>query len=228
MQKLLISLTLLFLFIDFSKAQDGEERDLFNYDLSINYGIFPSVTSDAFKPGLYGNVVSADYAYFFYNRIGFRTGFAVINNLESTNGFYSVPLLFTYRTKSHREFYIGGDADSFGDLIFKIILGLIPKHAEYNIGFNLGYINPDNNLGEVSYNGGPFYKEGFLTQQKFYASLDAGLRLTYRIYRFGIVLSPSVSYALTNNFEFYTEQGDYNGYLPDWFMKLTVGLSYRF
>jgi len=196
--------------------------------VSINYGIFPSVTSDELKPELFGNVVSADFAYFFYNRIGFRTGFSVIKDLEGTDGFYSVPLLFAYRTKVHREFYIGGDIDSFGDLIFKIILGLIPKHAEYNIGFNLGYINPDNNLGLVSYNDGPYYKEGFLTQNRFFTSADAGLRLTYRIYRFGIVLSPSASYVLTNNFEFYSEQGSNNGYSPDWFLKMTIGLSYRF
>jgi len=228
MYRFVIFVLLIFYFISFSIAQDEEERDRYNYDLSLNYGIFPSITSDELKPELFGNVVSVDFAYFFHNRIGFRTGFASINNIEGTDGFYSIPIMFAYRSKVQRDFYIGGNIDSFGDLIFKIILGLIPKHAEYNIGFNLGYINPDNNLGLVSYNGGPYYKEGFLTQNRFYTSADAGLRLTYRIYRFGVVLSPSVSYVMTNNFEFYSEQGSNNGYSPDWFLKMTIGLSYRF
>lgn len=228
MQKGILLIILIFTFVSYSIAQDEEERDKFNYDVSLNYGIFPSLTSDENKPELFGNLISAEYAYFFHNRIGFRTGLSSITNLEGTNGFYSVPLMFAYRSKVQRDFFIGGNINSFGDLIFQLILGLIPKHAEYNIGLNMGYINPDNNLGLVSYNGGPYFKEGFLTQNRFYTSADAGLRLTYRIYRFGIVLSPSVSYVLTNNFEFYSEQGSSNGYSPDWFLRMTIGLSYRF
>lgn len=228
MQKGILLIILIFTFVSYSIAQDEEERDKFNYDVSLNYGIFPSLTSDENKPELFGNLISAEYAYFFHNRIGFRTGLSSITNLEGTNGFYSVPLMFAYRSKVQRDFFIGGDINSFGDLIFQLILGLIPKHAEYNIGLNMGYINPDNNLGLVSYNEGPYFKEGFLTQNRFYTSADAGLRLTYRIYRFGVVLSPSVSYVLTNNFEFYSEQGSNNGYSPDWFLRMTIGLSYRF
>jgi hypothetical protein len=228
MQKGIFFIILMGTIVSYSIAQDEEERDKFNYDISLNYGIFPSLTSDENNPELFGNIISAEYAYFFHNRIGFRTGFSSITNLEGTDGFYSVPLMFAFRSKVQRDFFIGGDINSFGDLIFQLILGLIPKHAEYNIGINLGYINPDNNLGLVSYNGGPFFKEGFLTQNRFYSSADAGLRLTYRIYRFGIVLSPSLSYVLTNNFEFYSEQGSNNGYSPDWFINMTIGLSYRF
>jgi len=209
-------------------AQEPEDKDSFSHDISFNYGLFPALISDNFQSELSGSTFSLDYAYFFYNKMGIRTGLNSITNFEGTKGFYTAPLMFAYRTKAHRDFYISSDADSFGELIFDIILGLIPKHAEYNIGFNLGYIEPDNNLGMVSYNGGPYFKEGYLTQQRFFASADAGLRLTYRIYRFGIVLSPSVSYLMTKNFEFYSEQDSNNGFSPQWFMKLNIGLSYRF
>jgi hypothetical protein len=209
-------------------TQDYDGSDSFSHDISINYGLFPALISENYQSELSGTTISLDYACFFYNKMGIRTGLTSITNFEGTKGFYKVPIAFSYRTKAQRDYFISSDADSFGELIFDIILGLMPKHAEYIIGINLGYIEPDNNLGMVSYNGAPFYNEGYLTQYRFFASADAGLRLTYRIYRFGIVFSPLVSYVLTNNFEFYSEQSSTNGFSPNWFMNMTIGLSYRF
>lgn len=209
-------------------TQDYDGSDSFSHDISINYGLFPALISKDYQSELSGTTISLDYAYFFHNKMGFRTGFASITNFEGTKGFYKIPLAFSYRTKAQRDYFISSDAGSFGELFFDIILGLMPKHAEYIIGINLGYIEPDNNMGMVSYNGAPFYNEEYLTQHRFFASADAGLRLTYRIYRFGIVFSPSVSYVLTNNFEFSSEQSSTNGFSPNWFMNMTIGLSYRF
>ena len=200
-------------------------NDNFSHDVSINYGIFPSLASNPEQPSLVGSIVNVDYAYFFQNGIGYRTGLNFINNLEGVNNAFLLPVLFSYRSKTKREFVIGPDFDSFSDFLFQVILGLIPKQAEYNIGINVGFINPNNNVGGPI---NPDYNNEFFIKNRFVTSIDAGLRLTYRIRRVGIVLSPSVGYFLTNNFEYYSDSGLNNGYTPDWFMKITFGLSYRF
>jgi len=217
----------LILFFFNSKAQETTE-ELFFHDLSFNYGIHPAVISDNNQPNLVGSMFSAQGAFFFYNNMGVRTGLTYITNMEGTDSYTSIPLMFAYRTKTNRDFYLGSNIDSFGDLLFQIILGLIPKQAEYNVGISLGYIEPNNNLSLVDYGDGYFFEEGYQVNQRFTSSVDAGLRLTYRIYRFGVVLSPSVSYVFTDNFEYYSELGLNSGYTPNWFMNLTFGISYRF
>ncbi|HAN20049.1 MAG: hypothetical protein A2X13_07205 [Bacteroidetes bacterium GWC2_33_15] len=211
----------------YSSAQDFDEK-AYNRDLSLNYGIYPALISDANQSNLAGTMVSAQGAYFFYNNTGIRTGLTFITDMEGTDAFITIPIMFAYRTKTNRDFYLGSNIDSFGDLIFQLILGLIPKQAEYHVGMNIGYIDPDNNIGLSGYNDGTYFEEGYKVNQRFTSSVDAGLRLTYRIYRFGIVLSPSVSYMFTNNFEYYSELDNNSSFNPNWFMNLTLGLSYRF
>ena len=226
----ILKISLFILFVCFSvkiQAQETKE-ELFFRDLSFNYGIHPALISDYNQPNLVGSMYSVQGAFFFYNNIGVRTGFTFITNMEGTDGSVNIPIMFAYRTKTNRDFYMGSNIDSFSDLLFQIILGLIPKQAEYNVGINLGYIEPNNNLSLVDYGDGYFFEEGYQVQNRFATSIDAGLRLTYRIYRFGVVLSPSVSYVFTNNFEYYSELGLNSGFTPNWFMNLTFGISYRF
>ncbi|OFX18850.1 MAG: hypothetical protein A2041_09385 [Bacteroidetes bacterium GWA2_31_9b] len=226
----ILKISLFILFVCFSvkiQAQETKE-ELFFRDLSFNYGIHPALISDYNQPNLVGSMFSVQGAFFFYNNIGVRTGFTFITNMEGTDGSVNIPIMFAYRTKTNRDFYMGSNIDSFSDLLFQIILGLIPKQAEYNVGINLGYIEPNNNLSLVDYGDGYFFEEGYQVQNRFATSIDAGLRLTYRIYRFGVVLSPSVSYVFTNNFEYYSELGLNSGFTPNWFMNLTFGISYRF
>lgn len=222
-----IAFILLTLFCIHSQAQDTNEESFYR-DLSFNYGIYPALISDPNQSNLVGTMVSAQGAYFFYNNTGIRTGLTFITDMEGTDAFISIPIMFAYRTKTNRDFYLSSNIDSFGDLIFQLILGLIPKQAEYLVGMNIGYIDPDNNIGLSGYNDGTYFEEGYKVNQRFTSSVDAGLRLTYRIYRFGIVLSPSVSYLFTNNFEYYSELDNNSNFNPDWFMNLTFGLSYRF
>ena len=226
----ILKISLFILFVCFSvkiQAQETKE-ELFFRDLSFNYGIHPALISDYNQPNLVGSMFSVQGAFFFYNNIGVRTGFTFITNMEGTDGSVNIPIMFAYRTKTNRDFYMGSNIDSFSDLLFQIILGLIPKQAEYNVGISLGYIEPNNNLSLVDYGDGYFFEEGYQVQNRFATSIDAGLRLTYRIYRFGVVLSPSVSYVFTNNFEYYSELGLNSGFTPNWFMNLTFGISYRF
>ena len=160
--------------------------------------------------------------------MGIRSGISFINDLESTNKFYSVPIQVVYRTPVDKSFFIGGTIDSVEDLILKLILGLIPRQTDFHCGVNVGYIKPDNNLGWSSINGGPLAQRGFQTEQRFVTTLDMGLRLHYKIKRFGIVAAPYVSYLLTENFQYYSDTGFDNGYKPKWFMNISIGLAYQF
>lgn len=217
-----------FLFVISSScfAQQNDENYFF-HDISIGYGLFASLNSDAHQ-NLVGNKLSLQTAYFYTSHLGFRSGISFINDLEPTNKFYELPIQFVYRTPVDKSFFIGGTVNSIGDLIFKILIGFLPRQTDFHIGINLGYIEPDNNLGLSSINGGPFVQRGFVTEQRFVATLDAGLRLQYKIKRFGIVGAPYVSYLLTQNFKYYSDTGYDLGYRPKWFMNISVGLSYQF
>ncbi|MCD4833071.1 MAG: hypothetical protein K8R31_04685 [Bacteroidales bacterium] len=215
------------LFVAFSSFAQQNDEKLFFHDISIDYGLFASLNSDAHQ-NLVGNKISIQTAYFYTSHFGIRSGISFINDLESTNKFYSVPIQFIYRTPVDKSFFIGGTIDSIEDLIFKIILGLIPRQTDFHFGANLGYIEPDNNLGLSSINGGPFVQRGFQTEQRFVATVDLGLRLHYKIRRFGIVAAPNVSYLVSENFKYYSDIGVDYGYEPKWFMNISIGLAYQF
>ncbi|MFC2096429.1 hypothetical protein ACFLQ3_01865 [Bacteroidota bacterium] len=210
----------------FSFAQNDYTETYF-HDVSVDYGLFASLNSDAHQ-NLVGNKISFQSAYFYSNKFGIRSGISFIKNLEGTNKFYEVPIQFVYRTPIDKSFFIGGTVDSIEDLILKIILGLVPRQADFHIGSNLGYIEPDNNLGLSSINGGPFVQRGFQTEQRFVTTVDLGMRLHYKIRRFGIVAAPNVSYLVTENFKYYSDTGSDHGYKPKWFMNISIGLVYQF
>lgn len=219
-------ITILLFFSVSSIAQQNEEKFFF-HDISFEYGLFASLNSSRYE-NLVGWKYSLQTSYYFFNDMGFRTGVSLVNDLEGTNKFYSVPIQFVYRTSIDKSFMIGGSVDSFEELLFKIFLGLIPRQADYHCGINVGYIEPDNNLGLSSINGGEWVQEGYQTEQRFLTTLDLGLRLQYKIKRVGIIVAPSVNYVLSKNFKYYSETGYNNGYTPQWFLSMTMGLSYQF
>ena len=148
--------------------------------------------------------------------------------MEGCNKFYSVPIQFVYRTAVDKSFMISDDAESIEDLIFSIIIGLIPRQADFHCGFNLGYIEPDNNLGLTSINNGPWIEQGYKAEQRFLTTLDLGFRFLFKIKRFGIVLAPNVNYNLTENFQYFSSDGIDNAYTAKWFLSLSAGLSFQF
>ncbi len=214
------------LFTSVSIAQNDYSETYF-HDISFDYGLFASLNSDEHQ-NLVGNKYSLQTAHFYTDKLGIRTGISFINDLEGTKKFYEIPIQFVYRTPVDKSFYIGGTVHSIEDLIFKIILGLIPRQTDLHIGTNLGYIEPDNYLGLSSINGGSFVQRGFLTEQRFVATADLGLRLNYKIKRFAIVAAPYVSYLITENFRYYSEAGLDHGYKSKWFMNISIGLAYQF
>lgn len=219
------SLLIILLVITFSSFAQQDEEKFFFHDISFDYGLFASLNGYEHE-NLVGNKLNFQTTFYFFNDMGIRTGISYINDMEGTDKFYSVPVQFVYRTPVDKSFMIGGSVKSIEDLLFKIILGLIPRQADFHCGFNMGYIKPGN---VVSYhNGVPWEQEHYKLEKRFLTTLDLGLRLQYKIKRFGIVMAPCVSYMLTQNFKYYSETGFDQGYTPKWFMSITVGLAYQF
>ena len=214
-------------FASFSSFAQQNDEKFFFHDVSIDYGLFASLNSNKHE-NLAGNKLNFQTTYYFVNDMGIRTGISFINNLEGTNKFYEVPIQFVYRTPIDKSFFIGGRIESIEDLVFKVIIGLIPRQTDFHCGINIGYIKPDNGLGWSSINGGSLIQQGFQTEQRFVTTLDIGLRLHYKIKRFGIVMAPNVSYMLTGNFQYYSDTSLDHGYKPKWFMNATIGLAYQF
>lgn len=214
-------------FASFSSFAQQNEEKFFFHDVSIDYGLFASLNSNKHE-NLAGNKLNFQTTYYFVNDMGIRTGISFINNLEGSDKFYSVPVQFVYRIPIDKSFIIGGRIESIGDLIFKIIIGLIPRQTDFHCGVNIGYIEPDNGLALTSINGGPWIQQGYQVEQRFLTTLDLGLRLQYKIKRFGIIAAPNVNYILTQNFQYYSDTGVDHGYTPQWFMSITVGLAYQF
>ncbi|MDA3953051.1 MAG: hypothetical protein PF485_05360 [Bacteroidales bacterium] len=196
------------------------DEEIPGYEISIDYGIFNSLNSSIHE-NLTGNKLSFQVAIFSLSDFGFRTGISSFTNLEGSDKFYTIPLCITYRTGIYRRSNVVG---SLTDLI----LVFMPMQAEFNFGTNIGYIEPDNNLGLSSINGGPWIQRGYQAEQRFVSTIDLGLRFNYKIKRISIVLSPIESYILSQNFKYYSEDEFDNGYTPQWFLSFTFGVSYQF
>ncbi len=222
--KSLFTLLLIALFVN-SYAQEKNQQ-MFFHEIGFDYGIMASLNSAEHENYL-GNKYTLHTTNYYLENFGFRTGISYINDLEGTSKFFEVPLHFVYRTKVNRDFYIGGTVETIEELLFKLVLGLMPRQGEFYGGINLGYIEPGNYM-RLAPNGVDWIKEGFHTERRFVTTLDAGLRLNYKIWRFNIIGVPYVSYLLTENFKYYSESGFDQGYKPKWFMNATVGLSFQF
>lgn len=221
-------LTGLLVILSLSCVAQQIDENYFFHDISVDYGIFASLSSD-FYHNLSGNKLSIQTSYYFRtSHMGIRPGISFINNLESTNKFYELPVQFFYRTHVNKSPFILGTVNSIGDFIFKMLISFIPRQTEFYGGVSLGYIEPDNNLGWSSINGGPYVQRGYIVQQRFVTTLDAGIRLHYKIRRVSIFLAPYISYLLTENFKYYMGTGYDPGDKPRRFINFSVGLAYQF
>jgi len=218
-------LSILLILFSLSVIAQSNKEKLYSHEISFDFGLFASLNTHQYE-NLVGNKYSLQMAYIYHTRFGVRSGISLINDLEGTNKFYQIPIHLLYRTSVNKTFYIGGTIDSLEELLFKIILGLVPRQADYHMGINLGYNQPDNRLSTTNDN--HLVKAGYYSERRFVTTIDAGIRLNYKIKRISIVAAPYVSYLITENFKYFSFSGINQGYQPKWFMNVSIGLSYRF
>lgn len=203
--------------------------DYYFRDISFDFGIYPSLTSSHTNPDLFGQILSIKTSHYPTKHIGYRFGVTKVNDLDGSSSLYSVPLYLSLRTRTVRGLSISQNTENFGDLMFQLFMCIFPQNVEYNMGINLGIVTPDNGQGYILWDDQEF-KYDFKINNRFYATADAGFRLNYKIWRLGLVFSPTVSYLLTKNWEFKSEvpHDESNGYKPTWFLRGTIGLSFVF
>lgn len=205
-------------------AQDIQEHSSFN-EIGYEYGIFSSLNPES-KPGLNGEIMKLKYAHFFGQIWGVQSGLNLINNLEGSNIIYTIPLYLTYRSPIDNSIEIRDDAETIGGFLFGLILAILPTQSEFFFGMNTGYIKPGNGVYFTDPSGEVY--SYYDSEQRFFSTVDLGMSLKYRIGRVGISLNPAVSYLISSNFKYYSNNSDVDGYSPRVFMNGTVGLSYNF
>jgi hypothetical protein len=209
-------------------AQEKFENRFFR-DITIDFGIYPSLTSGNIYPEQFGSILSISSAHYLMPKTGYRIGLTVLSDMEGSHTVYSVPIYFTYRTSTRRTLDISSSTGSINDLLTQLFMSIFPKNAEFNIGTNLGITSPDGIYSYIIIDGTP-YANYFDLTNRFVASIDGGFRLNYKIWRFAVCLSPAISYLVTQNYKFTSTilNDPSNGYKPDWYFRGTVGVSFSF
>lgn len=167
----------------------------------------------------------ADYAAFGPGGLGFHGGvrYSASNNDISTH--LELPLKVAWRSNIRQprrdDFFealvpetymtytptrgIGYRTESFGSSLLSALMCIVPQRIEFNAGIAPGYIFG----GDVQHESTIYGMNG-LTETRQYTvhkkfgfstSVEAGMKLTYYIWRFELSLNPAVHYSLTDNFD---------------------------
>ncbi len=202
----------------------------FDNELGVRYGAQIYV-SDGRGPEL--QALSIDYArYNFYN-IGFRTGLNVFID-EETNGYFSVPLQFTWRSPRFRATgyasedrgyyynheYYPDDRSMDGSYFLNLLLSILPSAFEAHAGFTPGLMCGPFSPGDY----GPIdpSRAPYTVRQRFSCTFDAGVRLIIPIWRFNLFGDFTYHCYLTDNFR----AGEFRPSRS--YMGLGAGLSFNF
>lgn len=216
--------------------EDLRETDLprpktFDHETGIRYGIQAYAgTTDA--PDLQAFCI--DYAWYGPSNIGVRTGLNIFIDADIEN-YYSVPMQFTWRTKSYREkeFRSSDRSHYYNHRYYRdeeytprryfwdLICSILPSALEMHTGFTPGMMGGPRTVpeGYVSTESG---WSPFVVRHRFSCTFDAGFRLIIPIWRFNLFGDFTYHCYLTDNFR----AGDYRPKRS--FIGLSGGLSFRF
>ena len=219
-------------------------NDEIGFTVGVNVPMYNGIESDA--------TIGLSYGHFYHNGLGVRTGLQFTPSVSDIDNALGVPLAIAYRTgaRSSRERFQSGaygaassaywDAFDYGEVnymnIFSSFLLSLISNVEFTAGITPGCIaGNSSSIGKAYYPDGDYIKHWTERNNRFSLSLDAGVNLSYSIWRFDIKLMPSFHYLLTNNYTHHKIYGNDNASgtketsLPiKWFFKFSGGLTFRF
>lgn len=224
-------------------AQKPLENDEIIATVGVNVPMYKNMESDV--------VVGLHYGHYYPNGVGFRTGFQYIPTVVEIDNSFSIPLAVTYRTRSRSavakfnsaahgiartRVYDEGDALKYGLVTF--LMNLFDR-IEFHAGLTPGYVAGKSREMYPSYhNSGMGYWEKTWTEKpsSFSLSADAGLGISFRIWRFDLKLIPTFHYNITNNYRYHIQEGVRGSdevlrttVKPiKWFFTFNGGLAFRF
>lgn len=191
--------------ICFAQSRRFDPAKSYN-DIGSSGGIYSNTKGSILSDG---TVYSVDYGRYTHNGIGCRGGISYIDALDNNINAVQIPLCFAWRTSTPtRKRTLGETA---GDLLYGLgqsptpnyqnaVISLFSFRAEFNAGLTPSYIIGDGYYSEHwdSYNG--TYHEGVSVRNRFGLSADVGARLSVRVWRLNVMVTPTYHYWLTNNF----------------------------
>lgn len=224
-------------------AQKPLENDEIFATVGANVPMYKNMESDV--------VVGLHYGHYYPNGVGFRTGFQYIPTVVDIDNSFSVPLAITYRTGSRTtsaklnsaangiartQVYDEEDALKYG--LVNFLMNLFDR-IEFHAGLTPGYVAGKSRDAYPSYRDfGMGYREKTWTEKpsSFSLSADAGLDISFRIWRFDLKLMPAFHYNITNNYRYHIEKvakgsGEVLGTTVKpikWFFAFNGGLAFRF
>lgn len=180
-----------------------------------------------------------DYASFGINNLGFRTGAIYTARMRGIEGSLGIPMRFAWRSPLRgRERWgenwpdaAASTIQNRGNPLPGLLFILLPQRIEFNGGVTPGWIFGKEDVHSArtpSVNNGKWYDEGILRHHPFTLSIDAEMRLTYRIWRFTLSVSPGIHYYVTDNFRTYTSFSDQRSDPGRWYFSLYGGLGFLF
>ena len=242
MKRLLTIVSVLMLTISLCAQKPIENEEIFA-TVGVNVPIYKNMESDV--------VVGLHYGHYYPNGVGFRTGFQYIPTVVDIDNSFSIPLAVTFRTGSRTksaklnsaahgiartQVYDEGDALKYGLATF--LMNLFDR-IEFHAGLTPGYVAGKSRETYPSYHySGLGYWEKTWTEKpsSFSLSADAGLDISFRIWRFDLKLMPAFHYNITNNYRYHIQEGVRGSdevlrttVKPiKWFFTFNGGLAFRF
>ena len=224
-------------------AQKALENDEIIATVGVNVPMYKNMESDV--------IVGLHYGHYYPNGVGFRTGFQYIPTVVEIDNSFSVPLAVTYRTGSRSrstkltaaahgvagtQVYEEEDILKYG--LVNFLMNLFDR-LEFHAGLTPGYVAGKSRDMYPSYhNSGMGYWEKTWTEKpsSFSLSADAGLGISFRIWRFDLKLMPAFHYNITNNYRYHIQEGVRGSdevirttIKPiKWFFTFNGGLAFRF
>ena len=224
-------------------AQKPLENDEIFATVGVNVPMYKKMESDV--------VVGLHYGHYYPNGVGFRAGFQYIPTVVEIDNSFSVPLAVTYRTGSRSrstkltaaahgvagtQVYEEEDILKYG--LVNFLMNLFDR-LEFHAGLTPGYVAGKSRDMYPSYhNSGMGYWEKTWTEKpsSFSLSADAGLGISFRIWRFDLKLMPAFHYNITNNYRYHIQEGVRGSdevirttIKPiKWFFTFNGGLAFRF
>ena len=208
------------------KAFDpAESRD----EISFNIGLMTPMQRGLDGLG-HGTDLSLqlDYRHFWRSGLGVRSGIVFLPDYQGFENTFGIPVALVWRTgstagrarldrglnsagstiRNAQESYSSYDSASMlrsGAVSF--LMGLFDR-AEFYAGLTPGWIPGTESIYRRDFGGG-WEESGMQKPHSLSLTADAGVALTYRIWRFNLRLMPAFHYSLIGNYRDYSAQ-----YLP--------------
>ena len=241
MKRLLIILSTILSAIPLS-AQKPLENDEIFATVGVHVPMYKNMESDV--------VIGLHYGHYYPNGVGYRAGFQYIPTVVDIDNSFSIPLAVTYRTGSRTtsakltsaaygvartQGYDGDNALKYG--LVTVLMNLFDR-IEFHAGLTPGYVAGKSRDMYPSYRDFGIGWEKTWTEKpsSFSLSADAGLDISFRIWRFDLKLMPAFHYNITNNYRYHIQEGIRgsdevirSSVKPiKWFFTFNGGLAFRF